>query len=180
MFSASSPHFDSTIQELLAESGHITEHNVPPNVQVPVHVLLRVKGSHGRLSGSHMRPEIGYIQSVLDCLGRWLLGTLSGKPWLQICRSLPMVPKFWEDWKSSQGTILLGCPLWRLSVTSPRHLIVSICGYQKLRTRVNNNSKKKLFAIGREDLANLSWAQPTYSALFLIPQMDVPYKCGTI
>src|SRR4029434_10636030 len=29
-------------------------------------------------------------------------------------------------------------------------------------------------------LANLSWAQPTYSALLLIPQMHVPYKCGTI
>ena len=36
--------------------------------------------------------------------------------------------------------------------------------------------QNKLFGIGREDLANFSWAQPTYSALFLIPQMHVPYK----
>ena len=40
--------------------------------------------------------------------------------------------------------------------------------------------QNKLFGIGREDLANFSWAQHTYSALFLIPQMHVPYKWGTI
>ena len=40
--------------------------------------------------------------------------------------------------------------------------------------------QNKLFDTGREDMANFSWAQPTYSALLLIPQMHVPYKCGTI
>ena len=33
---------------------------------------------------------------------------------------------------------------------------------------------------GRGDLSHFSWAQPTYSALLLIPQMHVPHKCGTI
>jgi hypothetical protein len=40
--------------------------------------------------------------------------------------------------------------------------------------------QNKLFGIGREDLANFSWAQPTYAALLLIPQVHVPYKWGTI
>ena len=40
--------------------------------------------------------------------------------------------------------------------------------------------KKSCLAFGREDLANLSWAQPIYSALLLIPQMHVSYKCDTI
>ena len=37
--------------------------------------------------------------------------------------------------------------------------------------------QNKLFGIGREDLAIFSCAQPTYSALLLIPQVHVPYKC---
>ena len=55
----------------------IAEHNVPPHVQVPVHVLptpaqtgLTVKGSHGSPPGSPMRPEIGCVQSFPDCLCR--------------------------------------------------------------------------------------------------------------
>ena len=58
-FSVSSPHFDPTIKLPWAESGFITEHNVLPHVQVPVHVLptpaqtgLMMKGSHGRPPGS--------------------------------------------------------------------------------------------------------------------------------
>ena len=35
---------------------------------------------------------------------------------------------------------------------------------------------KQMFGIGREDLTNLSWVQPTCSALLLIPQMHVPDK----
>ena len=46
------------------------------------------------------------------------------------------------------------------------------------QTRVNR--KLKLFGIEREDLANLSWTQPTSSALLLITQIYVPDKCGTI
>ncbi|XP_042252035.1 uncharacterized protein LOC121886173 [Thunnus maccoyii] len=49
-------------------------------LSVPVHVLptpaqtgLTVKGSHGRPPGSHMRPEIGCVQSVLDSLVSILL-----------------------------------------------------------------------------------------------------------
>ena len=40
--------------------------------------------------------------------------------------------------------------------------------------------QNKLFGIGREDLAHFSWAQPTYSALLLIPQVHVPYKWSTL
>ncbi|KAL6460179.1 hypothetical protein MHYP_G00319380 [Metynnis hypsauchen] len=65
-FVAFSPHFASTIQLLEAESGLITEHNIPLHVQVPLHMLptpaqtgLTVKGSHGRPPGSPMRLEIG-------------------------------------------------------------------------------------------------------------------------
>lgn len=32
--------------------------------------------------------------------------------------------------------------------------------------------------VGREDLTDLSWAFPTSSALMLISQMHVLYKCG--
>ncbi|KAL6490631.1 hypothetical protein MHYP_G00009760 [Metynnis hypsauchen] len=86
-FSVSSPHFDPMIQLPKAESGLINEHNVPPHVQVPVHVLptpaqmgLEVKGSHGRPPGSQIRSEIGCLQSVLDCLGREPSAILSCKP----------------------------------------------------------------------------------------------------
>ncbi|GLD72611.1 myelin-oligodendrocyte glycoprotein-like isoform X1 [Lates japonicus] len=56
-FSASSPHFDPTIQ-----------------------LGLVVKGSHGRPPGSPMRLEIGCVQSVLDCLVREPSGISSCKP----------------------------------------------------------------------------------------------------
>jgi hypothetical protein len=36
--------------------------------------------------------------------------------------------------------------------------------------------QNKLLGVGIEDLANFSWAQPTYSALLLIPYVHVPYK----
>lgn len=36
--------------------------------------------------------------------------------------------------------------------------------------------KSKLVGTDREDLAKLLWAQPTYSALELIPQMHFPDK----
>lgn len=59
------PHFDPTIQLLQGESGLFGEHIVPPHVEVPVlmvqtpaNVGLMVKGSHGRLPGSPIRPEL--------------------------------------------------------------------------------------------------------------------------
>ncbi|XP_078274143.1 mitochondrial import inner membrane translocase subunit tim16 isoform X1 [Rhinoraja longicauda] len=55
--------------------------------KVPVHVLptpaqtgLTVKGSHGRPPGSPMRPEIGCVQSVPNCLGREPSAISSCKP----------------------------------------------------------------------------------------------------
>lgn len=65
--------------------------------------------------------------------------------------------------------------------SKPVSLVMWYYNYQKLpkhQTRVN--SKEKLFGIFREHLAHFSWAQPTHSALLLIPQIHVPYKCGTI
>lgn len=56
-------------------------------------------------------------------------------------------------------------------------VIVSTWVYQKLRTRVNGNSKnkqaKKQFCIVREDLAYIPWVQPTNSALLLIPYTSI-------
>ncbi|KAL6462576.1 hypothetical protein MHYP_G00289980 [Metynnis hypsauchen] len=63
---------------------------LPPKdvtLSVPVHVLLTpaqmglmVKGSHGRPPGSPMRPEIGCVQSVPDCLDREPSAISSCKP----------------------------------------------------------------------------------------------------
>lgn len=41
-----------------------------------------------------MSPEIGYVQSVPDWLGREQSAISSFKPRLQICRRLPMIFKF--------------------------------------------------------------------------------------
>ncbi|KAI4802444.1 hypothetical protein KUCAC02_020280 [Chaenocephalus aceratus] len=42
---------------IVAESGLIAEHNVPPHVEVPVQVGLTVKGSHGRLLAAVLLPQ---------------------------------------------------------------------------------------------------------------------------
>ena len=44
-----------------------------------------------------------------------------------------------------------------------------------LRLLFDNSPNKNLFGTGREDVADLSWVQPRYSVLLLIPQMHVPY-----
>ncbi|GLD62565.1 G protein-coupled receptor, class C, group 5, member Bb [Lates japonicus] len=82
-FSASSPHFDSMIQNLDSSLNvtflHMFEfqmHLLPTAVQTG----LTVKGSHGRPPGSPMRLEIGCMQSVPDCLGRELSAISSCKP----------------------------------------------------------------------------------------------------
>ena len=40
-------------------------------------------------------------------------------------------------------------------------------------TSTKGQHQNKLFDIGKEDLANFSWVQPTYLVLLLIPQMHV-------
>lgn len=87
-FMVSSPHFDPTIHLLYTEYRLITEHDVPPNVQVLVHMLqtpvqtgLKEKASLIGFDGNLQPYETGdcCVQSVLDCLGREPCAILSCK-----------------------------------------------------------------------------------------------------
>uniref|UniRef100_A0A665XCB4 Uncharacterized protein n=1 Tax=Echeneis naucrates TaxID=173247 RepID=A0A665XCB4_ECHNA len=57
---------------------------------------------------------------------------------------------------------------------------ISLSGKTRLAIFGGNLKAKRYQDEILEDLANFSWVQCTYSALLLIPQMCVPYKCGTI
>lgn len=57
---------------------------------------LTVKGSNDRPRSSPVRAETGCVQSGLDCLGGEPSAMSFCKPWLQICRRLPVVLKFWQ------------------------------------------------------------------------------------
>lgn len=91
----------------------------------PAQTGLRMKGSHGRPPDSPMRPEIGCVHSVPDCLRREPSDILSCKPWLQIYRSLSTVPKCWQD----KERVFLGC---RLLGTATSQSVSDIPHYMEL------------------------------------------------
>lgn len=70
---------------------------------------------------------------------------------------------------------------WLIKQTLNDHS--NIRRYQKAKTRINSNSprkKRNQFGIEIEYVANPSWVQLICSALLLVQQMSVHYKCGSI
>lgn len=84
------------IQLRLAESQLISEHSVPPHVQVLLHMLV-TPVQIGLM-------EKGSLPVISSC-----------KHWVQICTRLPTVPKRWQG-EETCGVVFLGRPL---HLTSP-------------------------------------------------------------
>lgn len=83
-----SAHFDPTVQLPRIEFGLITD-NVPPDVQIPGHILLTqvqtglmVKGSHGRLPGSPAILNIIFYSLL------WVVWVESRRPANLKCKSI--------------------------------------------------------------------------------------------
>lgn len=100
-FSTSSPHFDPAVQRTQTEPGLITEHDLPPYIQVllpmlptPVRSALTVNGSDFRLPGSLMSSRIGRVLSVPDRLIQEPSTITACKPWLQISGRQPPFPQW--------------------------------------------------------------------------------------